>query len=264
MGLPLRFLIRRATTFGVPSFPGDGGGAGAAGLIAGLTRSSRRNATYFCMHWLTAHLSHGVSSIVFLGVIVWALRESHLHRSQRQSDANAILARQRRTIAEFAGQQSASAGSRTPAYGNIGRGGAFARNAVIVGSMSAAAIHVVVIPEHFAEDTLIGTFFVLAAASQAGFAVMVARKTPRSVLLICAGCNLSIVLTWVLSRVAGVPAGPEPWQAEPVAALDLGATMAEGIVVAGCLYLARRRVRSAFKGTSALTVTDCASRPEGV
>jgi hypothetical protein len=106
-------------------------------------------------------------------------------------------------------------------------------------SLCAALVHVAVMPDHFEESVLYGLFFLLASLGQLAFAVaVVARPTRRLVLAGVVGCVLIIGL-WLISRLVGVPVGPDNGGTEEFGVLDIVATAAE-VVVVGCGLLALR------------------------
>ena len=133
-------------------------------------------------------------------------------------------------------------------------------------SVTAAGIHLYVMPEHFAEWWLFGAFFGLVAAAQllvAGVALWQPRQT-----LLAAGIalNVGVVVVWVVSRTTGVPLGApvvdmtaglaDPDRGgygehvvgapEPVGMLDVSATVLELLVVWALLAMlpaaSRRRI----------------------
>jgi hypothetical protein len=109
-------------------------------------------------------------------------------------------------------------------------------------SAVAAGIHAWVVPEHFEEYALFGVFFAVLGFAQAGWAAAVLRHPTR--LLYIAGVALSagLLALWAMSRTAGVPIGPEAWEAEPASLLDVAAGVAElGISVMAAASLSRRR-----------------------
>jgi hypothetical protein len=106
-------------------------------------------------------------------------------------------------------------------------------------SLCAALVHVAVMPDHFEESVLYGLFFLVASLGQLAFAVaVVARPTRRLVLAGVVGCGLIIAL-WLISRLVGVPVGPDNGGTEEFGVLDILATAAE-VVVVGCGLLALR------------------------
>jgi hypothetical protein len=109
-------------------------------------------------------------------------------------------------------------------------------------SAVAAGIHAWVVPGHYGEYALFGIFFAVLGFAQAGWAAAVLRRPTR--LLHIAGIALSagLLALWALSRTAGVPIGPEAWEAEPAGLLDVAAGAAElGIIVMAAASLPRRR-----------------------
>lgn len=108
-------------------------------------------------------------------------------------------------------------------------------------SAVAAGIHAWVAPEHYEEYTLFGVFFAVLGFAQAGWAAAVLRRPTR--LLYIAGIALSsgLLALWALSRSAGLPIGPEVWEAEPAGLLDVVAGVAElGVIVVAAMGLGRR------------------------
>lgn len=111
-------------------------------------------------------------------------------------------------------------------------------------SVVAAGIHVAVAPEHFHEAALYGVFFVAAAACQlAGAVVLVVLRSRLLTGFVTAG-NALIVLLWLLTRVAGIPLGPQAGEVERFQLLDVSASTAEAVVVVCCVLAMYRVARS--------------------
>ncbi len=110
----------------------------------------------------------------------------------------------------------------------------------VVGSAAAAGAHAAVGPPHLTESALFGTFFIVAACVQAGWAMLMLQRTSRALLLAGAFGNLAILALWLTTRVAGLPFGlmPEP---HPVGAWDLTTAIWEVAVVIGCAAALRDR-----------------------
>jgi hypothetical protein len=109
-------------------------------------------------------------------------------------------------------------------------------------SALAAAIHAWVTPEHYEEYALFGVFFGLLAFAQGAWAVAVLRHPTRRVRVSGIALSAGLLLLWALSRTAGLPIGPEAWEAEPAELLDVVAGMAElGIIMVAAMSLARGR-----------------------
>lgn len=113
----------------------------------------------------------------------------------------------------------------------------------------AALIHLWVAPEHFAEWWGHGAFFMISAACQGLFAVMILRWPANNTVLFAgiAG-NLVIVLLYVISRTWGMPFGadwilfsPSVAHLEDPDLLGMLATAAElGIIAASVALLDAR------------------------
>ena len=112
-------------------------------------------------------------------------------------------------------------------------------------SAVAAGIHAWVAPDHYEEYALFGLFFGALGFAQAVWGAAVLRRPTR--LLNVAGIVLSagLLALWALSRTAGVPIGPEAWEAEPAGLLDVAAGIAElGVIVVATMAVRRRRDRT--------------------
>lgn len=108
----------------------------------------------------------------------------------------------------------------------------------------AGAIHLYVAPEHFDEYFLFGMFFLVLGAAQLTLAATLAvRPLDRGWYLLCAAVTLAVAALWIVTRTVGLPIGPEPWQPEPVGALDLSSKAAELAFVYTALQLARSHKR---------------------
>jgi hypothetical protein len=106
-------------------------------------------------------------------------------------------------------------------------------------SGAAAAIHFAVIGDHFDEYWAFGVFFLVVAWFQAAWAVLVVAYPSRPLLLIGAIVNAAIVAVWLWSRTAGLPIGPEAGEPEAAQFIDVVATVAEFLLVVGCLSMLR-------------------------
>jgi hypothetical protein len=107
-------------------------------------------------------------------------------------------------------------------------------------SLGAAAVHLVVCPEHFKEATIYGLFFAIAASCQAGWAVLALWRPRRWLLAAALVGNSAIVGLWAITRTVGVPLGPGAGETETVGALDIIATACEiGLIVCAVWALTR-------------------------
>ncbi|MDQ1457249.1 MAG: hypothetical protein QOH28_2869 [Actinomycetota bacterium] len=110
-------------------------------------------------------------------------------------------------------------------------------------SAAAAAIHSAVTAEHFEEAFIYGAFFLAASTAQAGWAVVIAYRPNRTLLLVGAVGNAAIIVLWTVTRTVGLPVGPQPWHPEAIGTLDLISTLLEvAIVLCAATLLARRTV----------------------
>ena len=97
---------------------------------------------------------------------------------------------------------------------------------LIAASLGAAAIHFALGPHHVEELGALGLGFYLAAIIQVIIpaALLVARhragRAFRSIVLAGVGVNVVILAAWAVSRVVGLPAGPEPWIPEAIGVAD--------------------------------------------
>jgi hypothetical protein len=109
-------------------------------------------------------------------------------------------------------------------------------------SVGAAAVHVVVCPEHLREAAIYGAFFATAATLQIGWALLALRHRAPWVAAAGAAGNLVAIALWAVTRTVGLPFGPEAGAVERVGILDVVATFYEvGVVVACCWALVRFR-----------------------
>ena len=121
--------------------------------------------------------------------------------------------------------------------GRVATAGALVRTGAGLLSLGAGVIHAVVMGEHFREFWVFGAFFVAVAAAQAAWAALVMVRPSRAVLVGGAVLNLAVAAIWAISRIAGMPVGPDAGVPEAVGPLDLMATSEEVVVVLAVLAL---------------------------
>lgn len=120
--------------------------------------------------------------------------------------------------------------------------------ALAAGSAAGAAlVHFAVSPEHFGEWWGFGLFFVLCGEVQLGWALWLGRRYGRGMFVLGIGGSLFLVAVWALSRLTGLPFGPEPGVPEAVGVPDVVSVVLELGTAGACAWalLAPARVRVA-------------------
>jgi hypothetical protein len=123
-------------------------------------------------------------------------------------------------------------------------------------SLGAGVIHFSVSGEHYEMSWLHGSFFAAAAWLQLAWAVGVILRPSRQLLTAGVLLNAGIIGVWAMSRIWGVPIGPDAWTPEPVALADaLSSGFEAGIVVLSLAVLVRpalasQRLRPSFAAPS--------------
>ncbi|GAB3875832.1 hypothetical protein GCM10028802_12650 [Terrabacter terrigena] len=108
----------------------------------------------------------------------------------------------------------------------------------LVGALvGAAAIHVVVVPEHLDEWAAAGLFFVVLAATQLLVGVGVLVRPGRLVWAASVVVAAGPIALWALSRTVGLPFGPEPGVPEALGMGDLACAVLEAAAVGFALSL---------------------------
>ena len=94
--------------------------------------------------------------------------------------------------------------------------------------VAAATIHAAVVPEHLAEWTAAGVFFVLLTAAEVGVAgLLFTRVRQQTVLLAAVAISIGPLLIWLYSRTAGLPFGPGAGTPEAIGLPDIVACAME-------------------------------------
>ena len=92
-------------------------------------------------------------------------------------------------------------------------------------------VHLVMVPDHYQADALEGIGFAVVGWAQLALAVTAITSSSRAVLRSIVGLNVAVLGIWAWSRVAGLPIGAHPGEAEAVSSID-GLTAAfEGAAV---------------------------------
>jgi hypothetical protein len=107
-------------------------------------------------------------------------------------------------------------------------------------SLGAGVIHFAVSGGHFDVGWAHGMFFAVVGWLQISWAVAIMVRPTRQLLALAALGNTVVIATWAMSRLWGVPVGPDAWTPEPVSLADALATGLEvGIVAISLAVLAR-------------------------
>jgi hypothetical protein len=126
-------------------------------------------------------------------------------------------------------------------------------------SLGAGVIHFAVSGEHYELSWLHGTFFAVIAWLQLSYAVAVIIRPNKLLLQAGVLLNAGIVGVWAMSRIWGVPIGPEAWTPEAVGLADALSTGFEAAIVAVSLgvlvrpELAQQRLRPALAYPAVVT-----------
>src|SRR5437764_8105276 len=119
-------------------------------------------------------------------------------------------------------------------------------------SAGAAFIHFAVSGGHYDVSWMHGTFFAVVAWLQIAWAVGVVLRPTRRLLTAGVLLNAGIISVWAVSRIWGVPVGPDTWTPESITLADALSTGFEaGIVVVSLAVLVRpalaqRSIRPSF------------------
>jgi hypothetical protein len=103
-----------------------------------------------------------------------------------------------------------------------------------LGTLAAAGCHLAVMPQHFGESWVYGTFFLGAAICQIAFASLLLTRPSRRILVAGIMGSVAIVVLWSASRFVGVPIGPDHGSTESIGVLDTFSTVAETITIVFC------------------------------
>lgn len=105
--------------------------------------------------------------------------------------------------------------------------------------LASAAVHLLVVREHFAEATLLGVFFVMLAVVQILYVVVLLLAPSRPLVALGLATNAGVIALWTYTRTVAVPFGLGPREA--VGAADLTATAFEVMAVVLAAGVLRRR-----------------------
>jgi hypothetical protein len=129
----------------------------------------------------------------------------------------------------------------------------------VAATVVAGVVHIVVMPEHFEESALYGSFFVVLAVGQAAYAWCLLVNPSRPVLAAGVLGNAAVVVLWLVTRTVGLPFGPFAGEVEPVGLLDLVAVTAE-LTMIGAAAMLLARVESSASHDQRAEITMRSSR----
>lgn len=119
---------------------------------------------------------------------------------------------------------------------------------------AAAGIHFAVTREHFAEDPVLGWFFLTLSVAQLGYAAVVLVRPARWVLGLGVLSNLAVVGLWAYTRTVGIPFGVAGGEVEAVGTADIVSAVVE-VAAAAVAVLALRARTAATRSAIRLTPT---------
>ena len=141
-------------------------------------------------------------------------------------------------VAMFGGRLNVSTPRRQPT--SASRADA-TRLVLAAALLASAAIHAAVVPEHLAEWTAAGAFFIVLTAVQVAVAVLLLIRRARVVLLAAAAISAGALVLWLYSRTAGLPFGPDPGTPEPLGLADIASSTLELLALVVAVTLLRPR-----------------------
>ena len=169
--------------------------------------------------FVSRHATHVAAVAIPVGMIVIGLVADSVHT------------RRKRRRATGAGRRPVRLAGRT----------SIALRVAAAASVGAAVVHLRVLPEHAAESAWYGAFFAVAALTQIGAAVLLARSVSRRFVALCAAGNGAVIALWLITRLVAIPLGPSAGNTESFGALDILASTFEAVLVCACAAALRPR-----------------------
>jgi hypothetical protein len=114
---------------------------------------------------------------------------------------------------------------------------------LVLAGVVAVGVHYAVMPEHFEESSLYGTFFLVAATAQLAYSGVVLLRPTRPLIVAGVAGNVALALLWLFTRTIEVPLGPSAGSKESIGILDVIATAAEILAAAAAVGILRRSAR---------------------
>jgi hypothetical protein len=135
-------------------------------------------------------------------------------------------------VAPNLAEQSVGNAQISPAGSDHSDRGQTVRWLAAILSLTAGAIHFGYAPHHLADDWAHGWFFMVIAAYQCLFAVLIVARPRRWVWASAIVVNTGIIATWLVSRTVGLPFGPEALRSESFSTPDIVSSVIEGVIIA--------------------------------
>jgi hypothetical protein len=126
---------------------------------------------------------------------------------------------------------------------------------IALASMAAGAINLAAAATVGRSNAQNMAFFVVVTVVQLAWGAVALARAPRWWLALGAAANLVVAATWMVSRTAGLPVGPEAHITLPARFPDILATVLAVIIVAGAVALMARGGGVARSAARSLRVT---------
>lgn len=186
---------------------------------------------------LGGHLWHVVGAVAFIVVSLGGIWLSEVWQRRRQ-----IAGASAPSGASLLTHPGGASGSSLVGVAGLSaprrlHGGTVLLPLVALGSAAAASVHFVVMPTHFKEAAIYGSFFAVAASLQVAYAVLVLARPSRALLVVGLVGNLLVIVLWLVTRTVAIPLGPAAGTTEAVGGLDILATAFESLIVVSAASL---------------------------
>ena len=107
-------------------------------------------------------------------------------------------------------------------------------------SGTAGAIHLAMVPSHYAISSAEGIGFAIAGWIQLAFAVLLLVRSSRLLVVAAILANAGAIGAWGFTRLWGLPFGPEAWHAETSSFIDLTTVGLEAAFIVAAVALVLR------------------------
>jgi hypothetical protein len=189
---------------------------------------------------LGGHLWHVIEALAFMVMSLGGIGVSEVVQNRRKAAAG-DFGRLQGSFRNAYGAAAAVGGPSTWGLAGPTSKGTTSRTALLpivgLGSLAAASVHYVVMPRHFAEATIYGCFFMVAATVQVIFGLLTLARPSRPLIAVGLAGNMAVIVLWLITRTVGIPLGPSVGSTEAVGGLDILATIFETIIVVASLTL---------------------------